>query len=111
VSAAKDRGTRAESAVVQYLIDQGWPHTERRAGRGTSDAGDISGFPGLIIEVKDHRQLRLAEWVLEAERERANCKAEYGVVWHKKVGKGSPNDWYVTMTGETFVRLLRQAGW
>src|SRR5690606_4660297 len=48
----RDTGTRAETAVVRYRRDHGWPHAERRALRGNQDAGDITGTPGVCWSVK-----------------------------------------------------------
>lgn len=107
MSAAKRKGTAAECAVVAYLREQGWPHTERRALRGALDEGDIAGIVGVCIEVKDHREIRLAEFVDEATTEGANAGADIAAAWVKRRGKGSPGEWYVVMTGSTFTDLLR----
>lgn len=109
MSRNKDKGTRAETAVVDYLRRSWWRHAERRSLNGNKDRGDIAGIPNVVIEVKDHAAMSLAAWVDEAETERANDYAAIAVVWHKRRGKGSPGDWYVTMTGATFAELLR--GW
>lgn len=107
MSAAKARGTRAESAVVSYLQPNGFPEAERRALRGVRDAGDIAGLPDTVIEIKDHAdRQRLGEWMTELDAEMAAADAEIGAIWHKRRGKGSPADWYVTMPGWVFVRLL-----
>jgi hypothetical protein len=50
--------------------------------------------------------MELSEWLKEAETERVNAKARTGVVWHRKRGKSSPGDWYVTMSGATFLDYL-----
>lgn len=107
MSASKDKGTRAESALVTYLRVQGFTQVERRATSGAKDRGDIAGIPSVVIEAKDQASMKLAEWLKEAHVERDNDGAEIGVVWHKKRGKGSPKDWYVTMDGATFATLLR----
>jgi hypothetical protein len=109
VSRNKAKGTRAESAVVDYLRRLHWPHAERRAMAGANDKGDVTGIGPVVIEVKDRAALALAEWVDEATTEAENANALIGVVWHKRRGKGSPGDWYVTMTGSTFAELLE--GW
>lgn len=106
LNAAKSRGTRAETAVVRALRAAGFVHAERRALNGNQDRGDIAGIPGLVIEVKNHARLTLAEWVAEMETERDRDGARYGVVWHKRRGRANPHDWYVTMTGQDFLRLL-----
>lgn len=106
LNAAKTRGTRAETAVVHTLRAEGFVHAERRAPHGNQDRGDIAGIPGLVIEVKNHARLALAEWVAEMETERDRDGARYGAVWHKRRGRANPHDWYVTMTGQDFLRLL-----
>lgn len=107
MSASKRKGTAAESAVVAYLREQGWNHAERRALSGAADRGDIAGLVGVCIEVKDHREIRLAEFIDEATAEGRNADADIAAAWIKRRGKGSPADWYVVMTGETFTDLLR----
>jgi len=109
VSAARRKGTQAETAVVRALRDAGFIHAERRALSGAADRGDIAGIPGLVIEVKNHRRDRLSEWVTEVDAERTRDNARYGVVWHKRPGTTDPVSWYVTMTGENFLRLLADA--
>jgi hypothetical protein len=47
VSKSRAKGTSWESAIVTYLIEQGWPHAERRALAGALDKGDITGLPGV----------------------------------------------------------------
>lgn len=111
MSAARSKGTRWETAIVDYLRSHGAPHAERRAPSGAKDRGDVAGIPGVVIEAKSHTGLNLAGWIDEAEVERANDGAALAVVWHKRRGKTSAGDGYVTMTGSTFVRLLIEAGY
>jgi hypothetical protein len=103
---SRSRGTEAETAVIRYLVDNGFPHAERRALNGSQDRGDVAGVPGVCIEVKACRELAIGEWLAEALREGARANAPISVVWHKRRNKGSPGDWYVTMTGEQFVRMI-----
>lgn len=105
---SKAKGTSAESAVVQYLQTMGFTHAERRTLNGAYDRGDIAGIPGVVIEVKNCARQELAAWVAEAERERDNDRSNLGVVWHKLRGKAHPSKWFVTMSGEQFVSLLRE---
>ncbi|NUQ95819.1 MAG: hypothetical protein HOY79_04420 [Streptomyces sp.] len=105
---SKAKGTSAESAIVQYLRAMGFTQAERRTLNGAYDRGDIAGLPGVVIEVKNCARQELPGWVAEAEKERDNDGASLGVVWHKRRGKGHPSDWFVTMSGEQFVALLRE---
>ncbi|MFI0481720.1 hypothetical protein [Actinomadura sp. 9N215] len=109
MSRERAKGTAAETAIVTHLQRHGFPHAERRAGAGRLDRGDIAGIVGVVIEVKAHARTELAAWVDETRRETVNGKADYGAVWHKRRGKGDPADWFVTLDGDTFTRLLRNA--
>lgn len=111
MSAARDRGTRWETLIVEYLRESGALHAERRALQGALDRGDIAGIPGVVIEAKNAKAITLGPWLNEALAEKANDHADVGVVWHHRRGKGSPRDAYVTMTGSDFVWLLKVAGY
>jgi len=109
VNASKDKGTKAETAVVRFLQENGHPDAERRALAGTRDRGDIAGMPKLVIEVKAEVRLDLAGWLSEARHEAANAgPGTVPVVWHKRRGRSSPGDWYVTMGGQAFLALLER---
>ena len=105
---SKAKGTSAETAVVRFLRTIGFVQAERRTLNGILDRGDITGIPGVVIEVKNCARQELAAWVAEAERERDNDRANLGVVWHKRRGKTDPADWFVTMSGAQFAALLRE---
>lgn len=111
MSASKDKGTAWESAIVAYLVDNGWLHVERRALRGTKDQGDISGLPGLVIEAKNERAVELGQYMNEVEAECRNAKANVGAAWLHRRGRSSPAHGYVVMTGKSFIYLLKAAGW
>lgn len=111
MSKSRQKGTSWETALCRFLTEEGFPHVERRALAGTSDRGDIAGIPGWVLEAKNCRKVELAAWVDEAALEQANDGAEFSAVWHHRVGKAHPSAGYVTMSGATFVRLLRSAGY
>lgn len=107
VSASKRKGTAAETAVVRWLVEHGFPHAERRAMSGTQDRGDIAGIPGVALEVKNCREMRLGPWMDEATREASNARARIFAVIHKRRGKTDPGQWFVTMPLEVFAELTR----
>ena len=111
MSAAKRKGTAWESAVVDYLRAQGWPHAELRNLSGAKDRGDIAGVIGVCIEAKNQARHSLAEWLDEARVEKANAGAAVGVVWFHRRGKSSAGDGFVLMSGHQFVEMLRDAGY
>ena len=108
-SASKRKGSQAERDVVAWLKANGYKYADRRLAGATLDKGDISGVPGVTIEIKNHAKMDLAGWTEELIVEMANDKAWTGVVWHKRKGRGSPEDWYCTMPGYVYVDLLRRA--
>lgn len=106
MTAAKAKGTRWETAIVTFLRESGHEWAERRAPSGAHDKGDIAGLPGVVIEAKAGARVELAAWVDEVTQEAANAGAHHGVVWHKRRGKTSAGDGFVTMTGATYMALL-----
>lgn len=102
---AKERrkGNEAERAVAQYLRDNGWEAVTSRAKNGTQDGYDIISDTPLAVEVKNHSRMDLSGWLAQA---RNNAGDKVPVVWHKKRGKSSPAEWYVTMDGQALVDLL-----
>lgn len=111
MSRSKQKGTSWETAICRYLAEHGFPHVERRTLSGPQDRGDIAGVPGWVIEAKNCASMALSGWIDEATAEQANAGADFAAVWHHRRGKSSPGDAYVTMTGATFTRLIRQAGY
>ena len=62
-SAAKAKGSGAERDVVKYL-KQWFPYVDRRLAGATLDKGDISGIPGVTIEIRElSQELLCFGWV------------------------------------------------
>ena len=106
-SKSKAKGSAAERAVVAYL-KQWYPYADRRLAGATLDKGDISGIPGVTIEIKNHSRIDLAGWIAELETEMANDKAWTGTVIHKRKGKSDVGQWYATMPVRVWIELLRK---
>ena len=111
MSKAKQKGTAAETAVVKYLQENGFPYAERRALHGTADKGDITGCGPVVFEIKNHAKLDLAGWLKELEAEMVNAKVDTGAVIAKKRGTTNPGEWYAVLPARIFVGLLKQAGY
>lgn len=107
----KDIGTDSERAVVRFLQAHGFPQAERRALRGTQDAGDITGIPGLCVEVKGGNRakgasdLLVADWLEETEKERINARADIGVLVLQRRGVGPVNAgrWWAVMRANAWI--------
>jgi hypothetical protein len=108
VSKQRARGTAWESAICRFLAPV-FPSVERRALNGSKDRGDIAGLPQLVVEAKHVARLDLSGWLDEAETERDNDGARYGVVWLKRRGFTDPGRAYVLMSGDDFRRLYADA--
>lgn len=110
----KDIGTADETAVVRYLRERGWVGAERRALRGGHDCGDITGLPGVMIEVKggaagrDATARRINDWLHEqVGPQTVNAGADIGVLVTPVRGIGPDNagQWHAHMTLATLLHL------
>jgi hypothetical protein len=113
VSVLRDKGTRAETAVVHYLRQyfKPWmPEVAAQIGRhplnGAVDLGDIRGVPATVLQVKNTQRLDLAGAVDAARRQGANADADIHAAWIKRRGTASPARWYFATDGEIGARLL-----
>lgn len=105
---AKAKGSQAERDVVDWLKANGFNYADRRLAGATLDKGDISGIPGVTIEIKNHATMKLSQWLKELAIEMGNDKAWTGVVLHKRKGKSNPSDWYASMPGQVWINLLKK---
>ena len=111
-SSAKSAGARFERSVADYLarvLDD--DRIDRRVKTGSKDRGDIAGVrlrgERVVIECKDYGgRHKLPEWLKEAESERGNDDAAYGVVVWKRRGTADPAKQFVTMTARTFAAIV-----
>ena len=106
---SKAKGTKGESAIVDYLRGEGFAACERRALNGNTDKGDVAGIHDTVIEAKRANRIELASWLAELDVEMRNANARFGAVWAWRRGKSNPADWYVVMPGHVFVDMLREA--
>lgn len=108
---AKKAGTAFERLVADYLANTVDDRIDRRAKTGAADKGDIAGVrtpwnDKVVLECKNTTRTNLSGWIKEAEQERINDQAYIAAVVHKRTGKATPADQYVTMTLENFAKLL-----
>jgi hypothetical protein len=90
---SKAIGTRGETAVARVLQDY-FPHCERRPLHGSNDHGDLLITAGLIAEVKWGNHAKKAslkdvdKWWRETQREVRNAGAEMGLLIIQRNGIG-----------------------
>ena len=112
MSRAKAKGTLAETAVVSFLRTGGFPYAERLALQGNKDRGDVTGIPGVVIEVKNEQTYQLSGWLAEAQVEGDNAKADFAFVVAKPrlVGVTRVAEWMAIMRLGDYARLIDAAG-
>lgn len=108
---AKQAGSSFERKVADYLKACLGADIDRQVKTGNKDKGDIRGVylagKPVVIECKDYGgKHELPKWYGEAETERGNADAEYGVVVWKRRGTTKPAEQHVSMTLETFAQLI-----
>lgn len=108
---ARQAGTKFERSIADYLAAHyDDDRIDRRVKHGAKDRGDIAGMrvhgQPLVIECKNTTRLDLAGWAAEAETERGNDDALAGVIIHKRHGKTSPAQQWITMTLHEFLAIL-----
>ena len=109
---AKDAGARFEREVADYLSAVlGDGAIDKQVKCGSKDKGDVRGLflagKAVALECKEYRgEHHLPQWYREAERERGNKDAAYGVVVWKRKGTTDPAEQHVSMTLRTFAAML-----
>ena len=105
----KHRGYASQRIVADYFAANGWPYAEPvGAGRTGSD---VTGMPGLDVEVKARRGLDLPA-LLRQLGDRADCGIlGFGVLRLDGQGPASIDEWPVVLRLDDFTALLRAAGY
>jgi Holliday junction resolvase len=102
---SKRKGSAFEKAVAEWLTENGFPYAERRVLQGSADRGDIAGIPGLVLECKNTREMKLSQWMDELRAEKANARVDTAAVVisrrNHSVGKS-----YVVMEFDDFLHLI-----
>ena len=113
MSKASRKGASFERLVADYMAAELGQPIDRRVKCGTKDKGDIAGFTiggfDCVVECKNKKRMELSEWLDEAERERINAEASFGLVTHHRrgCGKARIGDTYVSMTLDTLLDIAR----
>ncbi|HET7386887.1 MAG TPA: hypothetical protein VFJ19_09530 [Nocardioidaceae bacterium] len=107
-STRRRRGADTQRHVAGYLRTHGWRFAEP-VGAGSPGA-DITGVPGLAVEVKARRGLDLPGWLRQAARNAAG-RVPLLVVRPDGFGPATVDDWPVTLRLADAVELLHAAGY
>jgi hypothetical protein len=111
MSKSKAIGTRAETAVRNYLLSVGYSPLDahRNVLKGSDDEGDVwlREERGLIVfeikggkSAKDASYGQIAKWYEEAETEKENANGRLGFLVTQRAGIGYPRagDWWAYAT-------------
>jgi hypothetical protein len=111
MSKSKAIGTRAETAVRNYLLSVGYSPLDahRNVLKGSDDEGDVwlREERGLIVfeikggkSAKDASYGQIAKWYEEAETEKKNANGRLGFLVTQRAGIGYPRagDWWAYAT-------------
>lgn len=102
----KARGMQTQALVADYFRTHGWPYAQP-AGAGRNGV-DVTGTPGLAIEVKARREFKPEAWLRQAG---AQSGLSF-VVWRPDgVGPASIGRWSVMLRLDDLAELLRLAGY
>lgn len=112
-ASAKQAGATFERQVADYLATElNDDRIDRRVKTGRDDKGDITGLRTIrggkiVVECKNYGgQFNVTTWLKEAEKERINDNATFGVVVAKRRGTTKPGEQVVFMDLSTFARLV-----
>jgi Holliday junction resolvase len=105
-SPEKQKGDRAERAVVEWFHSLGWTKAHRIRAGSPDDIGDIELHPDVVIEVKDRGKIDLPAWIRKLGLQKANKDAAIGVIVVKKRGSADPFEWAYVIDAATLVNIL-----
>ena len=99
----REKGKRGEREVAQLLRDLGYParRTAQNCGK-SGDAADVIGVEGLHLEVKRCEQVRLDDWIRQAERD-AEGTGNIPVIVFRKSGE----PWRVVVPAIDFFKMYK----
>lgn len=95
-------GRRAERELAHTFQDYGYPVEVGRT-QSYGEVPDLSGLPGVHIECKRCEQLRLSEWMAQAERDSQRFGDGAPAVFFRRSREG----WRVVMNLPDWMELYR----
>ena len=105
----KYRGYDTQRIVAEYLQANGWEHA-LPVGAGRSGS-DITGIPGLDIEVKARTKLDLAGLMRQLSERKSSTGMGVGVLRLNGQGEKSVAEFVAVLTLSDLVYLLKANGY
>ena len=97
------KGAEGERELASLLRAYGY-EIQRGGSLSYGEVPDLVGLPGVHIECKRCEQLRLTEWLEQAERDAERFQDGLPAIFHRRNRQG----WLVTMPLEGFMALYQK---
>lgn len=94
------KGADGERELAAVLREYGY-EIKRGGSWSFGEAPDLAGLPGIHIECKRCEQVRLSEWMMQAERDSLHFRDGAPAVFHRR----SREPWRVTMNLADFMKF------
>lgn len=101
---SQSKGRRAERELANTLQGYGYPVEVGRA-QSYGEVPDLSGLPGVHIECKRCEQLRLSEWMAQAEQDAQRFQDGAPAVFFRRSREG----WRVVMNLPDWMAIYAKA--
>ena len=119
-------GKETEQLVARYLRSRGLAGVERAVrtgfrtaqGRSVADSGDLTGWPGVCVQVKSLREKRAGRdpngpmelavptWLAELEQQRAASGSSVGLLVVRRWGGTNVGRWWCFLTAWELFGLM-----
>jgi Holliday junction resolvase len=121
----KAKGTSFETAIREYLNNNGFAKAHRTALEGGQDKGDIHGVEQTIhslggvtivrkacIQCKNQKTFKLSEWLNDTVEQATRLDDALPILVVKRPGKGDKalGDSYAVMRLSDIIAILKDAG-
>lgn len=98
--ASQRKGADGERELAAVLREYGY-EIKRGGSMSFGEVPDLVGLPGVHVEVKRCEQVRISEWMQQAEADSKRFRDGMPVVFHRRSREG----WRVTMNLADFMQL------
>jgi hypothetical protein len=102
---SRNKGARAERAVVAYLRANGHEDARRYLAGDGRQPGDVDALPDVALEVKDAATYRIGEWLAQAVDE-AGDRLPVVLMHPKGVRVDAVGDWWAVLRFSDFLPLV-----
>jgi hypothetical protein len=105
------KGTKLETASVNWLRAHGWQWARRIVKEGARDKGDVTlgdGIP-VTIECKNEKSMNISGGQRELADEMKNAGTKWGFAIHKKRGTTNVGEYYAVLPVAVMMDILDAA--